>query len=237
MLLMRPGTCNNAPNKPPTHEQLLWVFHDGLKEPHERLRQVMVQVVLAVDGQVVSQRVYWVLRLLIRFRPLGCLDNDVRHAVPHSRSSGRIPLLHLLGQLHMSRLVLVLIGVLGQALQGRAATNGKVLCQPGETAVASAARSGQDSQKLAAFQRRRGFPGIQLPSNPFAFAHLADDQQGEVELVHEQVCNDGFYILASLPWRPLHQDLFQARSHYIAHLPEAVGQPCERRGTSNAAQR
>ena len=67
MRLTPPHTHTHNPQANPhpgrTREQLLWVFEHRLKDAHEGLRQVVVQVVLAVDGQVVLQRVDGVLRL------------------------------------------------------------------------------------------------------------------------------------------------------------------------------
>ncbi len=53
-----------------TCDQALGVLHDRLEDAFKRLLQVMLQVVLAVDRQVVLQRKNGVLRLLPRLRTL-----------------------------------------------------------------------------------------------------------------------------------------------------------------------
>ena len=56
-----------------TAHELLGVVHHGREEALQGQLQVVVQVVLEVDGQVVFQRVDRVLRLVIRLHPLGRL--------------------------------------------------------------------------------------------------------------------------------------------------------------------
>ena len=53
------------------------------------------------------------------------LDDDVRHAVTDVGRCCRVPLVHLLGQLHMGRLVLVVLRLLRQALQPPAQGQGR----------------------------------------------------------------------------------------------------------------
>jgi hypothetical protein len=64
----------------PTAHELLGVFHDGLEEALEGQLQVVVQVVLEVNGQVVLQRVDGILCLVIRLYPLGCLRTPASQA-------------------------------------------------------------------------------------------------------------------------------------------------------------
>ena len=59
---------------------LLGVLHDGPKQPAERLLQEVVQVVLAVNGQAVLQRMDRVLRLLPALGALGALRFGTRAA-------------------------------------------------------------------------------------------------------------------------------------------------------------
>ena len=59
-----------------TCHELLGVVHDGAEEAREGELQVVVQVVLEVDGQVVLQRVDGVLRLVIRLHSLGSLHPE-----------------------------------------------------------------------------------------------------------------------------------------------------------------
>jgi len=61
-----PPPTNTRPTTSPdprTRQQLLGVLQHRLKDAQQRLRQVVVQVVLAVYGEVVLQRVYGVLSL------------------------------------------------------------------------------------------------------------------------------------------------------------------------------
>lgn len=47
------------------------------------------------------------------------LDDDIRDAVSCLRGCGWVPLLHLLGELHMAHCVVILVCILAQALQNR----------------------------------------------------------------------------------------------------------------------
>lgn len=58
-------------------------LHDGLKQPHQGLLEVVLQIVLGVDREVLLEHEDWVLGLLERLCPLGPLDDDVSDAVAH----------------------------------------------------------------------------------------------------------------------------------------------------------
>jgi len=69
------------PHPAPTTEQLsLHVLADRLKNPHERLGQVVVEVVLHINWQVVLQGIYRILRLLI------CLSTCMKVHTQHRLS-------------------------------------------------------------------------------------------------------------------------------------------------------
>ena len=59
-----------------TCHELLGVVHDGAEEACEGELQVVVQIVLEVNGQVVLQRIDGVLRLVIRLHSLGSLHPE-----------------------------------------------------------------------------------------------------------------------------------------------------------------
>ena len=126
-----------------TRHELLGVAHHRLEQALQGQLQVVVQVVLEVDGQVVLQRKNGVLRLLVDLHALRALrvrapaelqtcqpeclgghaphrarlDDDVGDAVADGGRGGGIALAHLLGQLHVRLLRLVCRVVLGQRLR------------------------------------------------------------------------------------------------------------------------
>lgn len=57
-----------------TAHELLGILHDGPKEALQGQLQVVLQVVLEVDGQIVLQCIDGVLRLVICLHPLGSLS-------------------------------------------------------------------------------------------------------------------------------------------------------------------
>lgn len=62
---------------PLTAHELLGVGHHGAEEALQGQLQVVVQVVLEIDGQVVLQRVDRILCLVVRLHPLGRLQFHV----------------------------------------------------------------------------------------------------------------------------------------------------------------
>mmetsp|Transcript_21472 Transcript_21472/g.47738 ORF Transcript_21472/g.47738 Transcript_21472/m.47738 type:complete len:478 (+) Transcript_21472:48-1481(+) len=90
-----------------TADERLRVGDDGLEDAHERVGELVGEVVLRVDGQVVVQHPHRVLALLVCGRALGRLDDNVGHAVAHVRRGAGVSLAHAHGQLHVRLLVRV----------------------------------------------------------------------------------------------------------------------------------
>ena len=89
---------------------------DGLEDAQERLGDLILQVVLRVDGQVVVEHVDGVLGLLVGGLALGARHDHVGHAVAELRRRARIALAHLVGELDVRLLAGVLLVGLGELL-------------------------------------------------------------------------------------------------------------------------
>ncbi len=87
----------------------LVVTQNGLKQPHQRLRQHIREIILRVNRHIVLQHKDRILRLLIHRRALARRNNNIRHAVAQLRRVAGIPLLHLVRQLHVGLLRRVLL--------------------------------------------------------------------------------------------------------------------------------
>ena len=93
------------------------VLHDRLEDAHQRLPEVVVQVVLAVDREVVLHRPDRVLGLFVPLRVLRGFHDDVRDAIADDGRRRRVALLHPLRELDVRGFVLVRVRVLGEPLR------------------------------------------------------------------------------------------------------------------------
>lgn len=66
------GRLGNASSMIP-RQQGLWVINDGLKQPSQRVGQLVLKVVFRVDGDVVLEDVDWIFRTFICWGSLGSL--------------------------------------------------------------------------------------------------------------------------------------------------------------------
>ena len=89
---------------------------DGFEEPHQRLGELVGEIVLEVDSDVVLQYVDRVLCLGVGGRTLAGRDDHVRNSIAQLRRVPGVPLLHLGGQLDVSLLVGVLLVGFGKLL-------------------------------------------------------------------------------------------------------------------------
>ena len=106
----KPATHCNAP-RVLASQQRLRVLNDGPEDTHQRLRKLVVQVVLRVDRDVVLEHVDGILCLAVCGGALLSLNDDVRHTVTHRRRRACITLLHAGSQLNVGLLGLVVVRV------------------------------------------------------------------------------------------------------------------------------
>mmetsp|Transcript_104155 Transcript_104155/g.222546 ORF Transcript_104155/g.222546 Transcript_104155/m.222546 type:complete len:366 (+) Transcript_104155:554-1651(+) len=144
------------------------VAHDGSEDSHQRLLELVLNVVLRVDGEAVFQRIERILALLVAFGAFGSSDHDIRHAVSAPRRIVRIPLPHALGQFHVRLFGCVVLSI-GTLAQG-----------------------------------------------------LRDHQQGEVDLVLQQVADDVLDVAHGPRDGLVDEDCAQARLHDLAHKAAVV---------------
>mmetsp|Transcript_136285 Transcript_136285/g.423493 ORF Transcript_136285/g.423493 Transcript_136285/m.423493 type:complete len:331 (+) Transcript_136285:462-1454(+) len=91
--------------------RLLLVSHDGAEDAQQRLLQLVLDVVVRVDGEIVLQRVQGVLALLVCLHVLRAGDDDVGHPVAAAGCRGGVALAHPLGELHVRLPGGVVLGV------------------------------------------------------------------------------------------------------------------------------
>mmetsp|Transcript_71308 Transcript_71308/g.185144 ORF Transcript_71308/g.185144 Transcript_71308/m.185144 type:complete len:263 (+) Transcript_71308:600-1388(+) len=80
------------------------VSHDGPEDAQERLHELVLNVVLGVDGQIVLESIERVLTFFIRLHAFVPRNDHVRHAIPAAGGCRGVALPHPLGQLHMGLL-------------------------------------------------------------------------------------------------------------------------------------
>mmetsp|Transcript_32486 Transcript_32486/g.103582 ORF Transcript_32486/g.103582 Transcript_32486/m.103582 type:complete len:235 (-) Transcript_32486:1565-2269(-) len=87
------------------------VFDDRFEDARQRFRELVVEVVRRVDGEVVFEDVDGVLGLFKGRGALGPRDDYVGNAVADVRGSPRVALLHFFRELGVGLLCLVVAGV------------------------------------------------------------------------------------------------------------------------------
>lgn len=71
---------------------------DGLEDPHQRIRQLVLQIILRIDRDIVLQHVDRVFRLLVRCGTFHAFDDDVGDTVAQVGCGTGVALLHTLGK-------------------------------------------------------------------------------------------------------------------------------------------
>jgi hypothetical protein len=82
-------------------DELVGIGHDRLKDVHQRVLDLMLEVVLGVDWNVVLQYVQRILGTLVGLGVLGTLDNHVRHTITNVRCCSSIAKSHSFSELDM----------------------------------------------------------------------------------------------------------------------------------------
>ncbi len=85
----------------------LLLAEDGVEDAAEGLGELVVEVVLCVDGHVVFEHEDGVFALFVVFGPAGAFDDDVGDAVAEGGSGARVSLFHAVGELDVGLFVVV----------------------------------------------------------------------------------------------------------------------------------
>mmetsp|Transcript_43837 Transcript_43837/g.109376 ORF Transcript_43837/g.109376 Transcript_43837/m.109376 type:complete len:236 (+) Transcript_43837:1115-1822(+) len=92
-------------------EQRLGTLHERLEYPDDRLFELVLEVVLRVDGQVLLQHVQGVLGLLVRTSIFVSLDVDECDAIADGRGARGVSSPHALSEFDVWLLGLIILGI------------------------------------------------------------------------------------------------------------------------------
>eukprot|EP00126_Sphaerothecum_destruens_P006173 Sdes_comp19247_c1_seq1m10198 len=91
----------NVPRMLPIQQGFRIVLQNGLENSHQRIAQLILQIIFRINRYVILHHINRILRLFIRSTPLGFLHNHIRNSIPHRGRRSSIPLPHPLSKLNM----------------------------------------------------------------------------------------------------------------------------------------